>query len=45
MDTYGSFQLALGEYVTSLSLPKLTVSGLPPGLEFTSKRLEIGESI
>jgi hypothetical protein len=44
-ETDGSFQLALGEYITSLSLPKVTVSGLPPGLKFTSKRLEIWESV
>ena len=31
-ETDGSFRLALGEYITSLSLPKVTVSGLPPGL-------------
>ena len=37
----GSLELDLGECVKSLSLPKLTVTGLPAGLKYDSKTMKI----
>ena len=39
--TDGTYELDLGACVASLSLPKLTVKGLPTGLKFDAKTLKI----
>ena len=40
-DADGSYSLDLGACVESLSLPKLTVSGLPKGLKYDAKTLAV----
>ena len=40
-DPDGSFMLDLGEFVNSISLPKIAVSGLPTGLKFDAKAMTI----
>ena len=40
-DTDGSYELDLGGCVTSVSAPKLAVSGLPAGLKYDAKTMKI----
>ena len=40
-DSDGSFELSLSKLIESYSLPKVTVKGLPKGLKFNSKTMEI----